>query len=384
MLYCKRLLVSFTGSLFYCLGITKNELYSSHVNKAVSSITKNKQSSSTLISIVKYAFDLSISEKNITELGDGYCNAIYEISFDSSQRICTEEKNPIDASSVILKIAPAPSIEMMTYEENLLKTEIEVIQLLNKVSSSSSQEVTLKIPKLLFYDSSCTLCNAPYFFMTKIEGKTISNLPRQPQELQNTFAATLGTYLKIINSIQSDHFGIINCPQTFSKTNEEFVLKIFRMLLDDGIKKQCDLKAIDYDSMWNLISSNKDIFENGNTPCLVHWDLWEGNVFVKENEVSGIIDFERALWGDPLMEQEFSNFLPPRKAFLQSYGKQNFTDKEKIRCQFYKIYRELSMIIECSYRHYESEAQYTWVTAELKKDILLLQNMINNYRMVGN
>jgi fructosamine-3-kinase len=39
-------------------------------------------------------------------------------------------------------------------------------------------------------------------------------------------------------------------------------------------------------------------------PCLVHNDLWEGNVLLEpaSGRVLGIVDLERALYGDPLLD----------------------------------------------------------------------------------
>lgn len=332
------------------------------MDEAISSITKNKQPFSILSKLVQTYFNQTISEQNVKELNGGYCNAIYEIAFENTQ-----------LPPVILKIAPTPQTEMMQYEEGLLQTEVEVLKLIEDKTS-------IKAPKVLFYDTSCTLCNAPFFFMTKIPGQTVNTLPKQVASLQEKIDSTIGNYLKQLNGIEGNKFGICNCPQTFSKTNKDFILKIFQMLLTDGIKKQCDLRAINYEDLSQLLLTNADIFEGVDKPHLVHWDLWEGNVFINNNEVSGIIDFERALWGDPLMEQTFSSFLKPSPSFLKAYGKTQFTPKELVRCQFYKIYRELGMIIECPYRDYKSEAQYMWVTGELKKDIPLVKRMLLNYR----
>jgi hypothetical protein len=39
----------------------------------------------------------------------------------------------------------------------------------------------------------------------------------------------------------------------------------------------------------------------------VQWDLWDGNVLVDpaSGALTGYLDFERALWGDPLLEFQF-------------------------------------------------------------------------------
>jgi aminoglycoside phosphotransferase (APT) family kinase protein len=34
-------------------------------------------------------------------------------------------------------------------------------------------------------------------------------------------------------------------------------------------------------------------------PALIHFDLWPGNIFVDGSRIVGLIDHERAFWGDP-------------------------------------------------------------------------------------
>jgi fructosamine-3-kinase len=334
----------------------------------VISATKNKQSLNTLITLVKQNFNIIIKPENITELYGGYCNVIYKISFPI---------NTTDSlTGVILKIAPAPSVEMMTYEKYLLQTEVNVIERIEK-------ETSIPCPHVLAFDDTCSLCNSPYFFMTIVPGQTLSSIPKPTPVLQDKYASTLGNYLKQLNSIHNSSFGLfMDSTSMLCKTNYEFILHLFRMTLDDGIKKNTNLQAISYDGMWELLKNNSNIFNEISQPSLVHWDLWEGNVFIQNEEVSGIIDFERALWGDPLMENSFSSFLQPSTSFLKAYGKTEFTQKENIRRQFYKIYRELVMIIECSYRQYDSAAQYNWVSSELKKDIPIVKQLLNNYHSV--
>jgi fructosamine-3-kinase len=36
--------------------------------------------------------------------------------------------------------------------------------------------------------------------------------------------------------------------------------------------------------MWNLLVENCTLFSDVQKPSLVHWDLWEGNVFVKDKK----------------------------------------------------------------------------------------------------
>ena len=74
--------------------------------------------------------------------------------------------------------------------------------------------------------------------------------------------------------------------------------------------------------MRSPVSHNLDVLDEVSEPALVHWDLWAGNVFVKDGKITGITDFERALWGDPLMEHYFRMITEPKRpeAFLRGYG----------------------------------------------------------------
>ncbi len=88
------------------------------------------------------------------------------------------------------------------------------------------------------------------------------------------------------------------------------------------------------------------------TPHFIHSDCWDSNVFVKEDKVVGILDFERALWGDPLIESIFRLSEPNQ---LGGYGKTVFTSQEIARCKLYNVYLYLIMVIEFKYRYYDND-----------------------------
>jgi len=100
------------------------------------------------------------------------------------------------------------------------------------------------------------------------------------------------------------------------------------------------------------------------SPTLVHWDLWDGNIFVDSNTgaVTGLIDFERVLWADPLIE---TNFGSPRPGFLEAYGETIVqTPGARSRRLLYDLYLYLIMVIECRFRHFTTEHE-TWTRTML-------------------
>lgn len=112
-------------------------------------------------------------------------------------------------------------------------------------------------------------------------------------------------------------------------------------------------------------------------PRLVHWDLWDPNVFVDPDslQVVGIIDFERVLWADPLMEAQFTG----KRAGDQltgAYGAAVFDALYALeRRRLYDLYLYLVMLIECSYRNYPTPdianlagAMLPYVLEEIRAD----------------
>jgi aminoglycoside phosphotransferase (APT) family kinase protein len=76
-------------------------------------------------------------------------------------------------------------------------------------------------------------------------------------------------------------------------------------------------------------------------------------VFVDDDvNVVGVIDFERVLWADPLMEAQFVG----RRAHdevVEAYGTRLFDQPGAAeRRRLYDLYLGLVMTVECAYRHY--------------------------------
>ena len=90
------------------------------------------------------------------------------------------------------------------------------------------------------------------------------------------------------------------------------------------------------------------------------WDMWEGNIFIKDNKISGIIDWERAMWTDPMMDDRF-RFHARNDAFLEGFGITELSLNEKRRILWYDVFLYLTMMTEPTYRQYEDNTQYNWV-----------------------
>ena len=128
---------------------------------------------------------------------------------------------------------------------------------------------------------------------------------------------------------------------------------------------QIDLQMPE-EEILRLLERDREYFEPVKEPCFVHWDLWAGNVFVENGRITGLIDFERCLWADPLMEVGFRTYglFPP---FLEGYGRKSLTKEEFRRAEWYDVYLFLIACLECDYRQYDTRDTYIWGTGMLRK-----------------
>jgi aminoglycoside phosphotransferase (APT) family kinase protein len=106
----------------------------------------------------------------------------------------------------------------------------------------------------------------------------------------------------------------------------------------------------------------------------VHWDLWDANVFVDPStlQVTGVIDFERAFWGDPLMEAQFRAKADDAR-FIEAYGTTVLgLPGARTRRRLYDMYLFLIVVIEATYRQYPTGELEQWGRAELSATLSAL------------
>ena len=91
-----------------------------------------------------------------------------------------------------------------------------------------------------------------------------------------------------------------------------------------------------------------------------------------------MIDWERSIWGDPLLEVGFRTYSENRD-FLRGYGIAKLTPMQERRALWYDIYLLLLMSLECEYRGYETMDMYEWASKLMKQQfekVSLLQEGI--------
>ncbi|MBQ8186890.1 MAG: aminoglycoside phosphotransferase family protein [Clostridia bacterium] len=302
------------------------------------SITKNRQSEETIRRMAKAAFP-DKTPASVTELTEGLCNAAYRIGFT-------------DGSQSILKIAAGDTSGYLSNEIRMMDAEVMAMEMLRDTDG-------VRVAGVQYYDDSKTICSGSYFFMEVLEGLSCSSLRWQlTEEENNTLDYESGQIERAVSELTFHRFGFIASAEHQYDSLYEFVHKLFENVLSDMKARDIPMEPGE-DEIFTLLQRDKPYFDEVTQARLTHWDMWDGNVLVKDGHISGIIDWERALWAEPLMDERFRN---NRNAhFMRGYGQSELTPAEQRRRVWYDLLVALTTKAEAVYRAYGTPETTAWV-----------------------
>ena len=312
----------------------------------IMTITKNRQSGNTISVMAKRAFPYK-QIAGIKELTEGMCNVTYDVAFE-------------DGSECILKIAAKDRSGNTSNEVNLMQAEINAMKLVK-------ENCSFKVADIFYYDDSNTVCDGKYFFMEKLKGDNFFLVKGDMSEESIAIIDTeIGKISRELTKVRNTGFGFLGEDARYDSLFV-FVKHMLENLISDAKKKDIDI-LYDERVFMDRLEKDKQAFEKVREASLVHWDMWEGNVFIKDGHVSGIIDWERALWGEPFMDDRF-RMHNRGKHFLEGFGQTSFSEDESIRLRWYDVILYLTMMIEVFYREFDDKAQYYWAREMLEKSM---------------
>ena len=308
-------------------------------------LSKNRQTDETIKKMAHAAFpDREVQE--ITELTEGMCNAAYRVDFT-------------DGSASVLKIASDSNEALMSHEVNMMEAEVAAMGLVHESG-------LVKVAQVQYYDTSRTICSGDYFFMEALSGNSFSSVKESlSQEVIDRINYETGVLSRRLTQLKGRSFGLLADHEHQHDTLFDFVYMLIKNVFSDAEKKQVELGFTDREVLEKLTADRK-CFEEVKEPTLVHWDMWDGNIFVKDGRITGIIDWERAMWSDPYMDDRFRKHART-KEFLAGYGVEEFSEEEMRRIYWYDVLLYLIMMTEGEYRGYEDDWQYRWTKGLLEE-----------------
>jgi aminoglycoside phosphotransferase (APT) family kinase protein len=243
----------------------------------------------------------------------------------------------------------APSLILKVYPESLhwkMQKEVNVCALL-------SGRLSVAVPRVLVADDAKSVIGLNFVLMSKLDGVVLRGL--EPALVAtDLFAAysQMGEVLRQIHRISMPSFGYIgpNGVWTAHARNRAYMSCQFEMKLTEFVERGGDpaLGA----RLTAAVVERTYLLDACTTAHLCHYDFHSGNVLAERNDgslhLSGILDFESAIAGDPLMDiaKALYYFTPedePKKAgLLAGYGAIDRGDWQET-LDLYRLYATLEL-----------------------------------------
>jgi fructosamine-3-kinase len=185
--------------------------------------------------------------------------------------------------------------------------------------------------------------------MERLPGRALSDLPHVSRRFHDRVLEQVGAYLGQMHALTADQHGYLgaHAPMKPQATWWQAFRVMWNKLLDD-VQRCNGYSVAEADTMRQLLDAYHAAFQRAVPACLLHMDVWSQNILVDESaRVTGLVDFDRALWGDPEIEYSVLDYCGiSEPAFWTGYGRSRpWTPEAQIRQRFYLLYEVQKYIV---------------------------------------
>lgn len=230
-----------------------------------------------------------------------------------------------NGARLLLKGSPSSSTALLRRERSFLENEAQFLALLGQSGNPC-------IPQLYNYDPYGRSWGSPYLIRQYMNGKKLSEMENELSHLQRDgIDRHLGFLLSTIGQNAAPGFGTLQQVARGAGTPSwrDAFCALFEGILRDA---EDTFVHLPYSEIRDELSRLAPALEGVTLPRLVVVDFGRPSHILLDEEskqLSGIVDFSSALWGDVLMAEIFEN---PSQAILQGAGISLFrTTEEQIR-----------------------------------------------------
>lgn len=229
-----------------------------------------------------------------------------------------------DGREVVVKIGPPPQARLLGYERGLLAAEADYFRL---VSGRAP------VPEVLAEGDE-------WLITTLLPGRPLADDPEQADAVR----AELGAAVSRIHRVTGPRFGYTGDRPSGPSWPAAF-RAIIDQLLADAAAWAVPVPRMDLPF---------DVLAVVDRPALLHFDLWDGNVLARDGRLTGLVDGERHLYGDPLLDLVSPALFrriedEPDHPFLRGYPAE-LDEAAGVRLTLYRIHLYLLMVVECPSR----------------------------------
>ncbi|MBN2105508.1 aminoglycoside phosphotransferase family protein [bacterium] len=264
--------------------------------------------------------------------------------FNTSFYVFTEQ------GEYVLRIAPSDDVFCLFYERRMMKQEPHLHTLLH-------EKTGIPVAQIYAFDDTQDLIPNQYLIMECLPGKAMSESWTYDV---NTILREVGNCLQQAHALTSETYGYIGEHHPMPPQNnwtDAFVM-MWNKLIDD-VTSSGYYNDHEASHLRTLLDRYVKYFDRPVNASLLHMDVWAQNILIDEHShVTGLVDWDRALWGDPEIEFAVLDYCGiSEPAFWQGYEQErDLSNDARIRSIFYLLY-ELQKYIPI--RHFRQNSPDT-------------------------
>ncbi|KAJ5132850.1 Aminoglycoside phosphotransferase [Penicillium atrosanguineum] len=245
---------------------------------------------------------------------------------------------------LLLKGSPFPGTPLLRQERHLLETEARFLALLGQSANPC-------IPQLYHYNPQGRVLGSSYLIRHYVKGTALSEMESQVTARQrNDIDSHLGFLSSTIGQNVAPAFGTLQ--QVAAGAGKRSWRESFCVLFEGVLRDAEDMFIhLPYAEIRHELVRLASALDEVTLPRLVVAGFGRpSHVLLDETskQLSGVVDFSSAFWGDTLMAELFEN---PSIAVLEGAGMPlTRTEREDVRLLMYACYRLVTQITIQYYR----------------------------------
>lgn len=231
--------------------------------------------------------------QKIAQITCGTSNTIKGMERTFGHVHCIRHIHLSNGVRLVLKLSPSSDTELLRHECHSLAAEASAYSLLAKSR--------LPLPQVLKYDSKSTQIGSPFLLITHLPGIPYASVrPYLTHSERSSIERQLQSLSSMIGQHTSAKFGPVGLDDGYDTWGQAFLAMLEAVLMDGEDK----LVILPYAQIRNEALRFGSALDDVKQARLVVVGLGKPeNVLIDRstNEVTGLMDFGRALWADPDM-----------------------------------------------------------------------------------
>jgi len=259
-------------------------------------------------------FDPSLKIHSVQDFGgDGLYNQLFLVQTENGDQRYSSDK-------YVLRIAPPDDLPKLFYEEQMMHSEPVIHNLV-------LNQTEVPAPEIYYHDFRREIIDADYMIMKYLPGGS------------GRFSHTeLGEFVRQLHEITGNYYGYPERDLPRKQSWREAFLDYVRRIFTDCLKAGAIDKS-EFDWFLARYKQHREVLHQPE-PVLLHLDLWSANILTRDGTITGILDFDRGMFGDPELEfAVLDTYGYSTEDFFRGYGRERpENERARIRQRLYYVY----------------------------------------------